>query len=294
MRNILFFLICFFSLASASPDDRANRKHMINKIGYQGKMDLPNLNAVGKGKTVVLDYYFNNEYKKDSDGRLVRYHYTWEDQANSGFSGFGNIFRQSGAITESLKTEPTRATLDNADVYIIVDPDTEKETASPHFVSSKDADVIYEWVRSGGVLLLMGNDSANAEFLHFNQLAGRFGIHFNEDCRNRVTGNHVETGAFYLGDHDVIFRTAKKIFIKEMSTLRLQKPANSAFSQGGDIIMAVSRVGKGTVFAVGDPWFYNEYLDRKNLPAEFENDRAAKDLAEWLLLQSKKAGHAAG
>ncbi len=257
-------------------------------------MDLVNGGLPGRGKIVVLDYYFNNEYKKDARGHLIRYHYTWEDQANSGFSGFGNIFRQSGAAIESLTTEPTRASLQHADVYIIVDPDTEKETASPHFVSPKDADAIYDWVKSGGVLLLMGNDSANAEFLHFNQLAGRFGIHFNEDCRNRVTGNRVEMGAFYLDDHDAIFRRARKIFIKEMSTLHVQKPAKAYFRQGGDIIMAISRVGKGTVFAVGDPWFYNEYLDRKNLPPEFENDRAAADLAEWLLNQSGKAGHNAG
>ena len=55
----------------------------------------------------------------------------------------------------------------------------------------------------------------------------------------------------------------------------------------GDIIMAVARYGKGTVFAVGDPWLYNEYLDGRKLPAEYPNYRAAEDLAKWLLTQSK-------
>jgi unsaturated rhamnogalacturonyl hydrolase len=51
--------------------------------------------------------------------------------------------------------------------------------------------------------------------------------------------------------------------------------------------MAVARFGKGTVFAVGDPWLYNEYTDGRKLPADFENFRAAKDLTMWLLDRTK-------
>jgi unsaturated rhamnogalacturonyl hydrolase len=49
--------------------------------------------------------------------------------------------------------------------------------------------------------------------------------------------------------------------------------------------MSVAKVGKGTVFAVGDPWFYNEYLDGRKLPSEFENFNAANDLVKWLIRQ---------
>src|SRR6266550_2915634 len=35
--------------------------------------------AQAQGRTVVLDYYFNNETKKDATRRLVPYHYRWED-----------------------------------------------------------------------------------------------------------------------------------------------------------------------------------------------------------------------
>ena len=52
--------------------------------------------------------------------------------------------------------------------------------------------------------------------------------------------------------------------------------------------MAVSKVGKGTVFAVGDPWLYNEYTDGRKLPAKYENYKAMEDLVQWLLKQSKK------
>src|SRR5450432_1927153 len=75
---------------------------------------------IGKGRRVVLDYYFNNEYKKDASGQMKRFHYTWEDEASSGFSIFGAIFRQYGSATDSLAEAPTAALLKNAAVYIIV------------------------------------------------------------------------------------------------------------------------------------------------------------------------------
>lgn len=34
---------------------------------------------VGKGKTVVLDDFFNREIKKDAGGREYSWHYKWEE-----------------------------------------------------------------------------------------------------------------------------------------------------------------------------------------------------------------------
>jgi unsaturated rhamnogalacturonyl hydrolase len=56
--------------------------------------------------------------------------------------------------------------------------------------------------------------------------------------------------------------------------------------EGGDVIMATAKVGKGTVFVLGDPWIYNEYLNGKRLPLQYENFKAAKNLTEWLLKQA--------
>jgi unsaturated rhamnogalacturonyl hydrolase len=131
----------------------------------------------------------------------------------------------------------------------------------------------------------MGNDSGNAEFTHFNRLAGAFGIHFNENSRNKVIGNKFEMGAFNMAVGDEIFKTTRKIYIKELSTLKVHDPAKPHFADGGDVIMATAKIGKGTVFAVGDPWFYNEYTDGRKLPAEYQNFNAAKDLAKWLIEQ---------
>ncbi|MGX5690627.1 glycoside hydrolase family 88 protein [Arcticibacter tournemirensis] len=252
------------------------------------EMELAAIPKTGKGKTVTLDCYFNNEWKKGPAGKDVRFHYTWDDQANSGFWFWGNIFNYTGAKTNSLTVAPSAANLKNTDVYIIVDPDTEKETAKPNFVSAKDADVLYNWVKNGGVLVLMANDPANCELRNFNTLAGRFGIRFNGDLRNAVKGNEYETGAFNIPAAHPIFKTSKKVYIKEISTISVSAPAKAAFIEGKDIIMGTAKIGKGTVFAIGDPWFYNEYVDGRKIPAEYENYKAATDLTNWLLLQLPK------
>jgi unsaturated rhamnogalacturonyl hydrolase len=39
---------------------------------------------------------------------------------------------------------------------------------------------------------------------------------------------------------------------------------------------------------LGDPWLYNEYVDGRKLPLEYENFKAARDLVEWIASQKKK------
>lgn len=259
-------------------------------IKCAAEVELIPTQSVGKGKTVLLDTWFNNEWKKEPNGTTSRFHYTWDDKANSGFAMLGDIFRIHGVKTTSLETAPTAANLKGASIYLIVDPDTKKETANPNFIQTQDIKAISDWVKAGGVLLLMGNDTGNAEFEHWNQLGAAFGIHFNENSLNRVQRDQYEQGAFYPTAQDGIFKTAKKIYIKEYSSLEVKQPATAVFkdASGKDIVMAVARYGKGTVFAVGDPWFYNEYVDGRKLPAEYENYKAATDLVKWLIVQTNK------
>jgi lysophospholipase L1-like esterase len=238
---------------------------------------------VGLGKVVLLDCFYNNEWRKDPSGTWVRYHYVWHDTTNSGFSQLGNIITRMGAELDTLGTAPTRAALQAASVYIIVDPDTPLETEVPHFIDDHTVDVLDEWVRRGGTLLLLGNDSGKAEFQQFNRLAERFGIHFNFDSRNRVTGKNFDVGTFRSFPDHPLFEGVRKIFIKELSTLRVGDPAVAVLTDGDDVIMAFARVGEGAVFAVGDPWFYNEYMDERRLPEGYDNARAAQNLFRWLL-----------
>jgi unsaturated rhamnogalacturonyl hydrolase len=247
---------------------------------------LPTL-PLGKGKTVVLDYYFNHETKKDVTGKTIQFHYVWDELDNNGYSLFGNVFNRYGVQTKSLNAAPTLQNLKGADIYIIVDPDTEKESAQPNFVKEDDINAIYDWVKKGGVLLLFSNDSGNVEFTHFNQLAKRFGIQFNYDSKNRVLGNNYEMGEIKIAPGNSIFKTAKQVYLKEYSSLSIQPPATAALTDGNTNVIAVAKVGKGTVFAVGDPWFYNEYTDGRKIPMEFENYKAAEDLVKWAVRQVK-------
>lgn len=247
---------------------------------------LPALNY-GKGKTVVLDNYFNYEIRKEATGKEAPWHYLWDEKDNGGYSLFGFVFNKHGVQTKTLSTAPSAQKLKGADIYLIVDPDTEKETKSPNYFQPKDIDAIYNWVKAGGVLLLFGNDSGNVEFTHFNRLAKRFGFQFNYDSRSRVTGNKYEMGTFEVPAGHSIFKTAKKIFIKEYASQNVAT-AKPVFTDGGKVVMSVSKVGKGTVFAVGDPWFYNEYLDGRRLPADTDNYEAAEDLVKWAIDQTKK------
>jgi len=243
--------------------------------------------GVGNGKTVLLDYYFNNERKKNKEGTTVRFHYTWEDQANSGFSLWGNVFRSTGAQTASLETAPTAERLQNASVYIIVDPDFPKENPNPNYIEQPHIKAITDWVKAGGVLILMGNDTSNVEFDHFNQLAGNFGIQFDKNSVNKVIGRQFEMGKILIEPGNPVFRKARQTYIKELSTLSLTTPAQAIVRDKGNNIVALSKYGKGMVFAVGDPWVYNEYTDGRRLPADYQNFEAAQDIAEWALKQSQ-------
>lgn len=244
-----------------------------------------------KGKkqhVVTLDNYFNNEYKKTASGELKPYHYLWDGDDNNGFSLLGRIFEKNGGKLNTLKTAPTLNNLLQSNIYIIVDPDTEKETEQPHFMNETHAQQIAQWVDRGGVLVLFLNDSGNCEIKKFNMLAQKFGITFNEDSRNRVKGNEFQTGAIPIPKGDIVFPNTSKIYIKEISTLQVKSPAQTLIQDHGDTIIATAKYGKGTVFAIGDPWLYNEYTDGRKLPKEYENFTAANDLVQWLFKQVNK------
>ena len=105
-------------------------------------------------------------------GKPERYHYVWEDTANSGFSVLGGMIVNLGASIDTLCKSPADKDLSRASIYIIVDPDTPLETEHPNYLEQPAIDALEKWVKSGGVLVLMGNDKGNAEFEHFNRLAG--------------------------------------------------------------------------------------------------------------------------
>ncbi|QEM08862.1 glycoside hydrolase family 88 protein [Mucilaginibacter rubeus] len=245
---------------------------------------IANLNQ-GKGRTVLLDSYFNNEHRTDVTGKSIPYHYKWDELSPNGFSFLAQIFNNYGLHTQTLNDAPDDANLKKASVYIIVDPDILKENPDAKYIEEPHNNAIGNWVKNGGVLLVLNNDTGNAEFTHLNKLMAKFGISFNQNSVNKVVGRSFEQGAIIIPAGNAIFKTARKVYIKELSTLQLSNPAVPQLTNGKDIIVATAKYGKGTVFAVGDPWFYNEYVDGRKLPPEYDNFKAANDLVSWLVKQ---------
>lgn len=137
--------------------------------------------------------------------------------------------KNTGAIIDQLTGAHYQNNLKKTDIYIIVDPDTEKKTRKPNYILQEHIQAIAGWIKSGGVTVLIEYDSGNAGFTNSNELAKRLGTH----CSNGV----------------------------------------SAF-------------GKGSVFAVGDPLF-NENTDGRKIPIKFENNKAAVELTNGLLIKQK-------
>jgi unsaturated rhamnogalacturonyl hydrolase len=249
------------------------------------EMEIAAENAVGQGKTVGLDYYFNHEMRKNAfTGQPEQWHYTWEERTHGGFWLWGNQLRELGAKTVAVPSAPTAASLKALNIYIIVDPDTKKESPNPNYIQPADSKAITEWVKAGGSLVLLANDTANCEIKHFNELAKNFGVQFTDKSINMVQGSQFEQGRVDLTGGKTVFPNAKAAYVKELSVLGLQASAKPLVSNaGGQVIMATATLGKGKVFVLGDPWLYNEYTDGRKIPAVYENFQAGKDLGRWLL-----------
>ena len=240
---------------------------------------------LGRGKSVLLDAWFNSQKRADAFGRQVSFHYKWNDLSDSGFWLLGHIFHNFGAATDTLYGPPTREALSKAQVYIVVSPDIPVKNPNPNYMRSEDAAVIADWVKAGGVLMIFENDSANADLDHLNLLADCFGIHFNSVLRKHVIGDNWAMGKVAVRPGGPIFQNAHTIYMKDVSTITANAPAVAQLVDNGDILMATAKYGRGTVFAVTDPWLYNEYTDGRKLPMEYDNLAAGKELAHWVLSQ---------
>ncbi len=237
-----------------------------------------------KPKKVALDYHFNREFRKDINGNTEQFHYTWEDRMHSGFYNWGEIFKEYGADISALKGAPTAKNLKKYDAYIIVDPDTPKETQHPNYIEKKDIKAISNWVKKGGTLVILANDTTNCEVIKTNELIKEFGIEFTMKNVNFVPGGKdYELANVLVEPGNEIFIESRKLYIKELVTLAVKAPAKPLVKKNGDIIMATSNFGKGRVFVLGDPWLYNEYVDGRIIGTSFDNFLAAKELAKWML-----------
>jgi unsaturated rhamnogalacturonyl hydrolase len=241
--------------------------------------------TLARGDTVVVDGWFNSQRRTDAFGRSIYFHYKWDTMDESGYSLLGHLFRDFGAQTTELDAEPTVANLRGAQVYIIASPDNADKNPHPHYAAAVDAAQIANWVRAGGVLMIMENDISFADLDHFNVVSEKFGIHFNSVLRKHVIGTQWEQGKIAIPPTGPIFHRAHTIYVKDVCTITTSGAARAVLSEGSDVFMATAKYGKGTVYAMVDPWLYNEYTDGRKLPATYDNFAAGEELVRWVLAQ---------
>jgi unsaturated rhamnogalacturonyl hydrolase len=250
------------------------------------EMEQASTEALGQGKTALMDAWFNSQTRKNALGQTELYHYKWDDDSASGYSLFGRAFQSYGVSLATLAAAPTPAALAHANIYLIASPDIPAKNPAPHYMDQPSGDAIEAWVRSGGVLLLFSNDRDNTEFTHFNTLADRFGIHFNPVLSHHVIGDDHSTGEVVIPPGTGIFGAGFTAFMKDTSTITVSGPAKAVVTDHGDIMIAISHLGKGVVLAVTDPWVYNEYADGRKM-RQYDGFEAAQDLAAWAVKQSR-------
>jgi unsaturated rhamnogalacturonyl hydrolase len=215
---------------------------------------------------VALDGFHNDETKMPD-------HYRWEGTSQGGYSELGKVIKSLGGELRTVHERLTPKVLSPIKIFIIPDPDTPAESDNPKYLEPSEVDALDQWVRAGGRLVLLGNDKGNAEFEHFNQLATRFGIQFLEETFPKVKGK----GILVAQGTGSIFGDGATIYLVEIAPLKVTGSAQVLLEDHGTPVMALARAGKGLVFALGDPWVYNEYIDRN------DNRKVAENLFRMLL-----------
>lgn len=223
---------------------------------------------------VLLDTYFNHEVDKKT--KQVQ-HYTWDDTSKwGGYSLFGELFVKHGGTLAMLDQAPTSALLKGSSVYIIVDPDHQKDNPQPNYMDEASAKAIARWVKKGGSLLVLTNDRENCDLHYINILMDRFGLHFNDttilqlDIPTKEKPENVYPLQGVIGGED-------KMYMRGTSSIRCSGKAEPlVWTQENDVVIAEARYGKGKVIAIADPWVYNEYIYHTLLPDNYDNASAAE------------------
>ena len=250
------------------------------------EMEQSATQSLGQHKTALIDAWFNSQTRKNAFGQTEPFHYKWDDDSASGYSLFGRAFQSYGVSLATLPAAPTAAALAHANIYLIASPDIPIKNPNPHTMDKPSGDAIEAWVRSGGVLLLFSNDRDNTEFTGFNTLSDRFGIHFNPVLSHHVVGDDHAAGEVVIPANTGIFGAGFSAFMKDTCSITVRGPAKAVVTDHGDIMIAISHLGKGVVLAVTDPWVYNEYADGRKM-RQYDGFEAAQDLAAWAVHQSK-------
>jgi len=100
--------------------------------------------------------------------------------------------------------------------------------------------------------------------------------------------DQVEDGRIPVATGGPLFHCDHALYMKNTCAISLHGSAQALPRDRGDVVMATAKFGGGTVFAMVDPWLYNEYTDGRKNPAiykQVDNFAAGKEFVEWLIQQ---------
>jgi hypothetical protein len=214
--------------------------------------------SAAQKQVVALDCYHNTETPA---------HYTWQKVGLGGYSQFAQIILGLGADTSTITTPLDSTTLSRASILIIVNPG---RTATSNLIGAAEIAAVDKWVGHGGKLMCFANNTGHVEFVHYNQLMARFGITFNDTT---------QTGGSNFGPvpQNEVFSSCTTFYIVDICNLSVAAPAKSVFTFQGNVLMAAVLKDSGEVFAMGDPWVYDEHL------AARDNKKGITQVMNWLL-----------
>ncbi len=264
----------------------SNAENMGSYLKVEAEMEQAATEALGQDKVALLDAWFNSQTRKNAAGQTELYHYKWDDERDSGFTFAGRAFQRYGVSLREERHAPTKEDLAKVQIYLIVSPDTLAKNPDPHQIDKASGDVIENWVKAGGVLLLFSNDRDNTEFVGFNSLSDRFGMHFNPVLSHHVVEPDHGPGEVTIPSGTGVFGSGFQAYMKDTSTITVRGRAKVLVRDRGDVMIAIAPFGKGAVLGVVDPWIYNEYVSGLKM-SEYQGFRAAVDLAGWAVRSSK-------
>lgn len=270
----------YLSVRKVSNDPRGLGPFLLAAVEVES---LPNL-GLGTGKQVVVDAWFNRQFRQTPYSNSELYHYKWNDESEPGYWFLGQAFRRSGATLGTLEAAPTAENLSGAQIYIIASPDTKEKTPQPNYISDADAKQVAAWVAKGGELFLLANDAPNTDLAGVNRLGATFGLHFEEGTTHHVIGQNYDMGLIDAPANGDLFHRAHTLYMKDTTEITPQTSnAKPQLTDKQGIAIISVKYGKGMVLAVIDPWLYNEYTDGRRLPAKFDNFAAGEEVIHWLL-----------
>jgi hypothetical protein len=213
---------------------------------------------------------------------LDRHHsggtYAFEDTSEVGFSRAGEWLRSKGHALRAVTSAFDAASLAGLDVLLVVNPD--KHGAK---VAAGEAAALHRWVEAGGVAFLLGNRADAYDVEALNQLAAPFRLSFTREIL-KTAGDLVAP----LPAHP-FFAGCQELTIHNFNAVQASPPAAEVLrasvpGAGDKVLLAVARIGRGAVFALGDSWLYNRVFDA---PVESrwksrDNLRMLENVLRWV------------